>query len=52
MRVKCVWQKVSDDENTRRARSMRDSCDIELSYNEITVLFLDFITDGARRDAK
>ena len=50
--LKNVSREVSDDEYTRRARSTRGCYNIELSCNEVTVLFVDFITDRARERRK
>ena len=37
-------QKVSSDEYTRKTQNMRGCYNIELSCNETTVLFFNFIT--------
>ena len=43
-----MWEKVSDDQHTRRAQNICDYYNIELSCNEMTVLFFNFITDRTK----
>lgn len=45
-------EKVSVDEYTRQTHDMPGCHNIELSCNEMTVLFVDFITDRARERRK
>lgn len=42
--LKMCGEKVSDNEYTRQTRSMCACCNIELTYNDMNVLFFNFIT--------